>query len=438
MSAAPLDPAIFATDYAPTPYWQRALPHVARAGVLARTADVVVIGAGLTGAEAARVLAASGSTVLVLDAGEPGAGASSRNAGMVGRNFKHSYGELSRTLGKAQARAYFDELEAAFQATVDLGTAHADAIGWRRTGRLITALSGAHWQRLRDEYRLRQDELGEDVRFLDRAALAHETGCGWGHGAVVVNDNATLHPGRYTAFMLSRAVAAGAVVQGQTPVQAVERVRGGFHVVTPSGTVYCRDVLVATNGYTGNALPWFKKRLLPIRSWLIATEPLTPEQAGAVATHRRSLHDNRRRTHYATFSPAGDRLVFGGHTGARPIPLDRRAAGLLRDLTGYYSQLRGIKIAHAWQGACAATRDLYPKVGRHENGVHYALGYCFSGNAMAPWLARKAAAMILGRQDQARTLFSGRRFAPMPMAARVPFSMPALMAWYAFRDRPRL
>lgn len=430
--------ACLTDDFRLTPYWWDlpALPTDTRDAPLPAQADVLVIGAGLTGVEAARVLAQAGRDVLVLDAGEPGHGASTRNAGQIGRNFKHAFSTLCTHVGKDIAKDYFRELRAAYDAVAALGAQSAEAIGWRKCGRIVAAMSPAHFDRLRAEYELRARELNEEVECLDASQIAQELGSPLYHGGVRIIENGAIHPGMYYAFMRERAHRAGALIVGHTPVNGVTADGHGFTVHTPRGRVRCRNVLVATNGYTGAALPWFKRRLAPINAYMIATQPLPHDAWQAILPMRRTYHDNRRRSHFITFSPDGTRLLFGGRTGAHPFSLEKIARTLHADLGFIFPGLREVRLSHAWTGRCAATRDLFPHVGVTRDGLHYALGYCFSGNAMGPYLARKAAARILGDTDEARTRFASDRFPVMPVAARGPWLMPVMMRYYAWADRP--
>jgi len=363
-----IDTSIFSADFREHPYWRDALPaqeYTSTADAIPRSADVVVVGAGLTGVSAAWELANAGRDVVALDAGEPGAGASSRNAGMLGRYFKHSF--------------------------------------------------------------------GEQVKFIS-ASESIELGSQRYHGGVHVLDNGSLQPALYVRAMRGRAERAGARIVGHCPVAAIVRDRHGFEAVTPRGTLRARDVLVATNGYTSELTPWLVKRLIPIDAYMIATEPLSEDLLRGLLPAHRTYLDNRRNSNYMQRSPDGKRLLFGGRTGHRPPTLRRLAVDLYRDMRFLFPQLEGVKITHAWTGRCAATADLFPHTGVHD-GMHYALGYCFSGNAMAPYLATKAAKRILGSPD-AHTIFAKDDFPRVPWPARQARLMPLVMRYYEWMDRP--
>ena len=427
----------FTEDFRNAPFWWEAHqssdgePDAAPPGKV----DVLVIGAGVTGVEAARVLARGGRTVLVVDAGVPGQGASTRNAGQIGRNFKHAYSALKASHGKDFALGTFAELQEAYDAVAELGTAHPAETGWRVSGRVIGAMSARHNETLQREYALRAAELGEAVESMDRDAIQAEMNSRYYVGGIRLPNNGTLHPGRYYGFLKRRAQEAGARILGQTPVIALSREADGFVALTRRGAIRARNVVVATNGYTGRALPQFSRRLLPITSYIIATEPLSPNLTAKVFGGRRTYHDNRKRSHFFTVSEDGTRILMGGRTNT----LTWNEPGLLRTLRGdmlnILPQLEGTRISHGWSGRCAAPRDVFPRLGVLD-GIHYAVGYSFSGMAMGPHLARKVAAMILDDDDGARSHFARPAFDAFPLPARGPWTVAAILGWQTWRERP--
>ena len=427
---------IFTEDFKLTPYWWERRGSLPDGGTrLPAAADVVVIGAGVTGVEAARVLAEGGRDVLVLDAGIPGEGASSRNAGMVGRNFKHSYSGLKASHGADVARGFFAEMQSAYDSVRDLGRAHPAAFDWREHGRVIGAMSSPLFDRLRQEYELRARELGEAMEVLDRDAMHDEIGSPHYHGGIRLTLNGSIQPARYHQFLARRAAQAGARIVGGTRVESVDRDKVGFTVRTTRGAVTCQQVLAATNGYSDRALPQIRRRLLPIDAYMIATEDLSENQVRATLPRLRTYHDNRRRSHFFNVSPDGRKILMGGRTGS--LGRDRRAlaAALHADMLHLLPELAGTRISHAWHGRCAVPTDAFPRVGTLD-GVHYALGYSFSGMAMGPHLGRKVAARMLGQTDAAQSHFARPDFPTVPLPARTPLTMPVLIGYYAWADRP--
>jgi glycine/D-amino acid oxidase-like deaminating enzyme len=429
--------SILSANFKTRPYWWDALKRdqptdgtfVAE---LPASADVVIVGAGLTGVCAAWELVRGGRDVVVLDAGEPGEGASSRNAGMLGRNFKHSFKELIEAYGLDTGRACFAELHEIYKGAVALIADEKIDCDFRKCGRFIGALSPAHHTRLVEEYELRARHLGEEVKLVP-VAEELEIGSTRYYGGVHIIDNASIQPVRYYDALRRRAEAVGARIIGHTPVASVTREGNQFVAHTARGTIAARDVLIATNGYTRQVLPWFFRRLIPINAFMIATEPLSDNLAKSVLPAHRTYSDNRRTANYMQLSPDGKRLLFGGRTGLRPRSLRQLAVDLQREMSFLFPQLAGVKIEYAWTGRCAASGDLFPHTGVHD-GMHYSLGYCFSGNAMGPYLGMKAAKRILGSPD-AGTIFER----PLPgvlWPARQQSLIPLVMNYYRWMDRP--
>jgi glycine/D-amino acid oxidase-like deaminating enzyme len=429
------DAAILAGDFKEKPYWWEAVarPRDPAPPPPPKRADVVIVGGGLTGVAAAWELVRGGRDVVVLDAIEPGEGASSRNAGMLGRHSKHAFIDLAATMGLDTARAFFGELREIYDAAVKRIQEERLDCDFRKCGRFVGALSPAHHDKLVKEFEARARHLGEEVEFVS-ASEPFEVGSMRYYGGVRIIENASIQPARHYQAMRRRAEAVGARVVGHTEVTGIVREDRNFEVHTARGTVRARDVLIATNGYSGRLTPWIAKRLAPINAYMIATEPLSDNLAKSVLPAHRTYTDNRRSGNYMQLSPDGTRLLFGGRTGRLPSSLRQLAGDLYREMVFLFPQLEGVRIAHAWTGRCAATWDYFPRTGIHD-GVHYSLGYCFSGNAMAPHLGVKAARRILGKAD-AHTFFAKDRFPRVPLIARQPWAMPALMSYYQWADRP--
>jgi len=251
------------------PYWWDDVPTLAATSwddaPLPTTADTVVIGGGLTGTSAAYELASASRRVLVLDAAVAGSGASSRNAGMVGRYLKFSFGELMVTRGLDAAKLIFGEMRRVYEECIDRIQGEGMACGLRMRGRVVGAVSPAHRERLYREWDLRGRHLGEAFRRLD--APTSEIVSRYYHGGIHILDNAALQPALYTDAMRRRAEAAGATVRSGCAVTGyVREADNRFHVATERGNVVARNLIVATNGLTDARLPAFADRLAPINA----------------------------------------------------------------------------------------------------------------------------------------------------------------------------
>jgi glycine/D-amino acid oxidase-like deaminating enzyme len=430
------DDGLFTADFATTPYWwDEAPPLKPEPGGLPAKVDVAIVGAGITGLNAALPLARAGRSVAVLDAGDLGQGASSRNAGYVGRSLKHSFRALARRFGIARAVAVYREMQAAFDTVSEVITSEQIACRFKRCGRLVLARSRAQFDDLGEELSLRREHLGDEFELIQRDRLHEEIATHGFRGGAVIPDNGSLHPGLYQRGLLERARSAGVRLSGDTAVTRIEPLgKGpGFSLTAQRGRIAARDVLVATNGYSGAAFPWLQRRLIPFDAYMIATEPLTPAVMERVLPKDRTVIDHAFNIVFLRRSPDGSRLLFGGRTGSRSTGLKAKAAELHRLASGHFPGIADIKIGHAWTGRCAATFDLYPHVGT-KDGIHFAGGYCFAGVPMGTYLGRKSAQRILGARE-GETVFAERPFPTVPLYTGNPWFVPQAMAVYDMLDR---
>lgn len=427
------DADLFAPGFREQPYWWEAAPRPrAPEQALPARADVVIIGSGFTGLNAALTLARAGRQVVVLDAEDPGFGASSRNAGYVGRSLKHTFGEIKDALGLEQARAVYRDLRAAFDHVLTVVGREGIACHLTQYGRFQAALSARHYEALARDSDLKRRHLGEETDMLSRTEVRREVGSDLYVGGRLIADHRGLHPGLYQLGLLDRSIEAGTQVHGRTQATGLRRDADGFTVATPRGAIAARDVLVATNGYTDASLPWFRRRIIPFHGFMVATEPLSPERIARILPNRRLFHDYINNLNYMRLSPDGSRLLFGGRTGAATTDLKGKARRLHAIFSRIVPDLAAVRLGHAWSGQCAGSFDLYPHIGVAD-GVHYALAYCFAGLPMGSWLGHKAALRILGAADAGTSLDS------LPLETRFwhrgePWFVPLAAAYFDWRD----
>jgi glycine/D-amino acid oxidase-like deaminating enzyme len=392
--------------------------------------DVVVIGGGYTGMMAAARLAWRGRAVAVLDANDFGWGASGRNGGMVHPGFKVGPATLIERYGDRGRKLYRTSLDAFELVERTIADQRIDC-DYVATGHLELADKAAHVADLRAKARVLGHEFGIQATVMDRDALATEVGSSAYHAGLLVERSGGLHPAKYLAGLVALARDRGAHLYARTPATAVERRRrAGFSVSIPQARIDCGHVLIATNGYSDRLLPWVRRRIIPIGSYIIATEPLSAELADAVIPHRRMLFDTRNFLHYWRLS-ADNRMLFGGRASFAPTSIENARDWLYAAMVRIHPQLKSVKVEHAWGGQVGFTFDRLPHIGE-TRGIHYAVGYCGTGVAMSTYFGQLAADWIAGGElpDGWR-----RPFPTIPLYRDRPWFLRPAGWYYALRDR---
>jgi len=392
--------------------------------------DVVIVGGGYTGMMAAARLAWRGRSVALLEKNELGWGASSRNGGMVHPGFKANLPALLKRDSERGRERYQASLDA-FNLVEETIRSNQIDCDYARTGHLELAHKAAHFQHLEVEAHVLARQFGVAARVIPRVELASEVGTSLYHGALLFEQSGGLHPAKYFAGLMRMARDRGAHLYDQTPATAIKaRSRSGFKVSTPRGVIETRDVLVATNGYSDRLVPWLRRRVIPIGSYIIATAPLSPEQARSTIPNRRMLFDSKNFLHYWRLS-ADNRMLFGGRASFAPTTIAKAREWLYPSMLQIHPQLAGVQIDYAWGGQVGFTVDRMPHIGR-VRGITYALGYCGTGVAMSTYFGQLAADWIAGGDLPACWQ---RPFPAVPLYQEKPWFLPAVGWYYAALDR---
>lgn len=423
------------------PWWHLSAPAVARhdGKPLPEHADVVVVGGGYTGLTAALHLARGGARVTLLEKEELGHGGSSRNGGLLHPGLQWGRATLVERYGAELGRALFRAgLDAAPRAAAFIEREGFPA-DLRRSGLAVLAWSRRHLPGMEADLREMTEE-GLAGRFLpDAAAAREEVGSDHYHGGWAIEDSWMIHPARYLAALAGAVEAAGVDLHTGLPALRVEEERGARVVVTERGRVRAGKVVFATNGYTDAALPWLRRRILPIGSYIIATEPMSEELAASISPRGRTFWDSRWFLSYWHVN-AERRLIFGGRASFRSTDPEKTARILRKTLAQVHPQAAHLRVEHAWGGKVGFTFDRLPHIGERKDVVH-ALGYCGSGIALGTVFGMTVAERILAGPGSSRTPSPFEQVA-MPGAPIVPAAyrgdpwfLPLIGEWYLYRDR---
>lgn len=397
------------------------------------TSDVVIVGAGYTGLSAAITLARAGRSVQVFDRQRPGEGASTRNGGIASGNLRPSHSELVRKFGSARTVAIEAEAKAAREDLARFIAEERIECDFALVGRFAGASAPGDYEKLAREAEHLQTTTGIEAYAVPRAEQRDVLGTDYYHGGAVRMDIGGLHPAKFHAGMLRVAKAAGAVVHGETAVLSVTAEGDGFVVETARGTVRARDVVAGTNGYGDRYDTWLRRRLVPVRSRIIATAPLSNNLMNTLMPRRMMCAETRKLHYYYRPSPDGTRVLFGGRDGTIADNPTWPIESLRRAMTDVFPELDGVDITHSWFGHVAMNRDMIPRV-FSRGRMRYAAGYCGSGVVWARWAGRKAALQILGEED-GRSALDLRPPPAVPFFNGTAWFMPGVFAWLTLQDR---
>ncbi len=428
---------LFTADHKLASYWLEDSPLA----VLAPTAlpaktEVAIVGAGYTGLVAALTVARGGRGVIVLDAEEAGFGCSTRNGGQCGAGLKNGLDDLAASYGKPRALALYREALASLDFLGGFVADEEIACDYKHCGRFSGAHAPGHYEAMARHFEINRRELGIECHVVPRAEQHAEIGSDIYFGGGVIDGHTALHPAKYHRGLLERVLASAAAVHPHTPVVGIERLKGGgFTVTTARGRLRAGEVIVATNGYTNNlaSLPALSRRIIPIGSYMIATEPLAPGVMDRLMPRDRVTSDTRRVVLYYRASPDRRRILFGGRVALAETDPAISGPRLHAILCEIFPEMASVGISHSWMGFVGYTFDKMPHVGVRD-GLHYAMGYCGSGVAMGSYLGHKIAHKLLGDRE-GDSAFDELPFQTRPLYYGKPWFLAAAVAWYKFLDR---
>lgn len=415
------------------PYWWDDVPRpVLPDPALPTRVDVAVIGAGYTGLHAALQTARGGRSTIVFDAEEAGWGCSTRNGGQISTSIKPSFDQLARRHGSQRA---FDILKEGQQSLAWIGEfVRLEGIDcdFAQVGRFHAAHNAAQYDALATRVASQPKGLEVDAFMVPRAQQRAELGSDAYWGGVVYTRHCSVHPARYHQGLLERVLLAGARLAPRCPVQGIDKQGALFRLDTPRGQVLARDVVVATNGYTGGLTPWLQRRVIPIGSYMIATEVLPVGWMDRLIPNNRIVSDTRKVVYYYRASPDRRRVLFGGRVSHQET--DPRVSGpkLHADMVRLFPELRTTRISHSWCGFVAYTFDELMHLGKHD-GMHFAMGYCGAGVGTASYFGMRIGQQVLGLKE-GRTALDGLPFPTRPFYSGNPWFLGPSVAYYRWRD----
>ena len=423
-------------DFKPEPFWWEAYRPIAGELVeVPREARVAIVGGGYAGLSTALELAKHGLDAVVFETKELGFGASTRNGGAVsgGVNIGKNFTGRTVDIDHARAERVLSDAGDAFALVDRLISEERIDCFWEKRGRFVGAWTRAHFAAQSQRLSMLNDAAQSDAYMVPRERQRDEIASDYYSGGMVVERSGKLHPALYYKGLLAACRQREIAVCANAAVERIARAGTGWRIETARGAVTAGDVVIATNGYTGDLTPALKRRVVPIASHIIATEELPADLAGALIPKGRTLSDTQRVLCYYRMSPDGRRMIFGGRARFTQVDATISAPILHRYMTARFPQLHGVKVTHAWTGNTAFTLDALPHMGQSD-GLHFCLGCNGSGIAMMTYLGWQTARKIAGAANYGCS-FDTPDFPDHRLYSGNPWFLPAVGGWYRMRDR---
>jgi glycine/D-amino acid oxidase-like deaminating enzyme len=406
---------------------------------LPESVDVAVVGAGFTGLSAARLLAKRGARVAVLEAETLGWGASSRNGGMVLTGMKLPVPVLINRYGRELVRKMYAASLESIDCVEQIVREENIECNFTRCGHLEVACKQAHFDGYEESAALIKREFNHELRIIPKNELRAEIGSDIYFGGMVDEVSAGLNPARYVGGLVAAARRAGALLFERASVEKIVphiSVGGKKFVVTTSrGSLAAGEVLLASGAHTTSATPALRKKIIPIGSYIIATEVLPEELARELSPRHRMIYDSKHFLYYYRLTP-DHRMLFGGRAAFFPESENtvRRSAEILRrGMIDVYPRLRDTKVEYVWGGTLDFAFDVMPHAGKMD-GMHFAVGFAGHGVAAATYHGAQLAGLLCG--DSVDIPFSGIKFSSAPLGLRSgnTWALPLAGAYYKVLD----
>jgi glycine/D-amino acid oxidase-like deaminating enzyme len=416
-------------------YWLDTAPPLLSAceGPVDGQTDVVVIGGGFTGLSAAQALGKRGASVTVLDAGRIGGGASGRNGGQVNTGVAQDFAALVAQLGVERASACYRAFSDAVDTVERLIREENIDCNYIATGKLKLASKPHHLAHLEKTAEAIRREVDKDIELIDGNRIRSEIQSDSFYGGLLQRHGGQMHMGKFTVGLADAAVRRGAKLYENAAVTAIAKDGGGFRVTTARGEVRAKQVLIATGPSRHGPFGWYRRRIAPIGSFIVVTEPVSPELLAQVFPNRRAYTTTRLMHNYFRVTP-DSRLLFGGRARftASEQPSDAKSGRILQEgLAAMFPMLSNARIDYCWGGLVDMSADRLPHAGQHD-GIYFSLGYSGHGTQMSTHMGQVMADVMDGHEE--RNPWRESEWPAIPGHTGKPWFLPLVGTYYRIKD----
>lgn len=385
----------------PTPVYREDVPAGAPRPALhgAAECDVGVVGGGIAGLSAALHLTERGYRVTVLEGERVGWGASGRSGAQALFGVAAGQEKLNALIGAADARRVWDMSVESLDLLRALIAQHGIDCDWV-SGQMHVALKARHETELRqwhDDLHARYDY--RSVRLLDRDAVRAQVASRRYIAGMLDTNSGHLQPLKYVEGLAAAAERARCTIhEGSRALRFIRR-DGALELQCAQGTLRCRQIVLAGNAWLGDTAPEIQRRIMPVGTYIVATEPLGETRARALLPNNLAITDLNWVLDYFRLS-RDHRLLFGGRVSYSGLDPFNTAEATRRRMLNVFPQLADARITHAWGGYVDITRNRAPDFGRIERDVYYLQGFSGHGIALTGMAGKLVAEAIAGTAER--------------------------------------
>jgi gamma-glutamylputrescine oxidase len=356
--------------------------------------DVAIVGGGLAGLSAAIELADRGLSVALLEARQVGAGASGRNGGQAIAGLACDQATIEAQLGPDAARMVWHTTLEALHLIQERCARFGIACEWQ-SGYLSLAVNARKGRALRTWFEQMQRQYDYEATWIESAELPRWIDSPRFHSGLHDPRSGHLHPLKYTLGLARAAAGLGVRIFEDTPALAITPGRT-VRLRTPQGELRASHALLAGNVYLQGLAPSLAERIMPVGTYIVASEPLDPDLLQRLIPSRSAVCDTNFVLDY--FRPTADhRMLYGGRVSYSTTTPANLAASMQRRMAQTFPQLAGARIAHAWGGFVDITMNRAPDFGRLADNIYYLQGFSGHGLALTGLAGRLAAEAIAGQ-----------------------------------------
>ncbi|MNQ19360.1 Gamma-glutamylputrescine oxidoreductase [compost metagenome] len=369
----------------------------------------------------------------VLEAGRVVGEASGRNGGHCNTGVAQDYGSLVASLGAERARAYYRAYESAVQTVVTLVEEEGIACDLKRSGKLKLAAKPQHYEGLARTCELIRREVDAEVELLSAEEARAEVDSAQFHGGLLQRNGVQMHVGRFGVGLAEVAARHGALIYQQTTVQGWKAEAGGYRIDTNRGSLQAGQVLMATGACQHGGLSWYRRRIVPVGSFIVATEVLPEALLDRLLPQQRSYVTSRMIGNYFRVTP-DNRLLFGGRArfAMSGGSSDAKSGKILQAaMVQMFPQLAHVKVDYCWGGLVDMTSDRLPRAGQH-GGVYHSMGYSGHGVQMSVHMGQVMAEVMDGKVEA--NPWRELNWPAIPGHFGKPWFLPVVGAYYRLQD----